>query len=441
MPRTDDYNPYNFQEPRPTPPNLWLPALILGGFASLLFALFYLPEIRTRWQESDPEYRLRLRAEEAKAEADVIYRKREAEMKAEAEAMAKRLAERDIPPSQIREVAMRAKPAVVRIINEPPEPQRMRDRVPPLDPQSGPSVGSGVIVRVEGKEAFVMTNSHVLEGANRLKITLDSDRSLFVDRDEANPRWYVDPLTDLAVIRVDVSSVEHLVAAEFADSDQVLLGDWVVALGFPFGRKSVTVGIVSSTEGQANLNLSLDDVDLIQTDAAINPGNSGGPLLDLKGRVIGINTAILTHKPGGTNEGVGFAIPANLAMKIFNQLVEAPYHRVRRGFLGIDMRELSDAEAARRGLRGGVVVNQAVSGRAAMQAGIQKDDIIINFNGTDIVGMRQLKQLVMETLPETVVIVEVIRPKDEDDKPRRFEVTLGERDPSMDRLPRPRPRP
>lgn len=416
LPRYDDFQ----QNPTPRPPTWMLNfVLAVGGMTLVVIGVMMLPSWRKQWLESDPDFILKMREVEARAEADLAFRRREAELKAEAEAAKARLEKIQIPPSPLRDVVARAAPAVVNISTVArfrPELDEFGGlRLPPFhrDMEMPRSEGSGVIVKVdEQRQVYVLTNSHVVEGGERLTVTLSSGRTVQVDRSNV----WTDKTTDLAVLRFDASTLDHLAVAEFADSDHVQPGDWVLAIGSPFGLKqSVTFGIVSA-KGRVNPRI-VDDGELIQTDVAINPGNSGGPLLDLTGKIVGINTAIYTGNGG--NQGVGFAIPSNLAQLIFERLSKPP-HKVTRGFMGVVMGELSDTMAARLGIPGGVVVRQVRPALPAAEAGMQPGDIIVRFDRIPVTNMQQLRRLVMNTPPQTTVTVDILRI--EDDKP--VEMTL-----------------
>lgn len=416
LPRYDDFQ----QNPTPRPPTWMLNfVLAVGGMTLVVIGVMMLPSWRKQWLESDPDFILKMREVEARAEADLAFRRREAELKAEAEAAKARLEKIQIPPSPLRDVVARAAPAVVNISTVArfrPELDEFGGlRLPPFhrDMEMPRSEGSGVIVKVdEQRQVYVLTNSHVVEGGERLTVTLSSGRTVQVDRSNV----WTDKTTDLAVLRFDASTLDHLAVAEFADSDHVQPGDWVLAIGSPFGLKqSVTFGIVSA-KGRVNPRI-VDDGELIQTDVAINPGNSGGPLLDLTGKIVGINTAIYTGNGG--NQGVGFAIPSNLAQLIFERLSKPP-HKVTRGFMGVVMGELSDTLAARLGIPGGVVVRQVRPALPAAEAGMQPGDIIVRFDRIPVTNMQQLRRLVMNTPPQTTVTVDILRI--EDDKP--VEMTL-----------------
>ena len=238
--------------------------------------------------------------------------------------------------------------------------------------------GSGVIVRI-GNSFCVLTNRHVVNGAtpDKIEITLADGRPLRPER-----VWTEAP-TDVAVLKIDAPG---LVAADLGDSDALEIGDFVLAMGSPFGLShSVTFGIVSA-KGRRNLELGSSGLELqnfLQTDAAINPGNSGGPLVNLRGEVIGINTAIASNSGG--SEGIGFTIPARMFMFAARQLVETG--RVRRAYLGVNLNGDFDASAAAaRGLPSpfGALVTDVIGDTPAAAAGIQKGDVILQFNDVTI---------------------------------------------------------
>jgi serine protease Do len=306
--------------------------LVMAGLA-LTVGLFVLPRI--------PEWAVHWRQLEDQAAADAAYLRRQAELKAEAEAADQRLAKLDqrfhLVSLGFREVARKVTPLVVHIGNEVEVPEPIAGRTF-YDFQTNHhylerSEGSGLII----KPGYILTNEHVVQNAQRLRITFASGRWILAKPDQVAP----DKLTDLAVIRLPenpepIYRNDYNVSAEFADSDKdVQVGDWVLAAGSPFGlRQTLTAGIISA-KGRVELRI-LDQVELLQTDAAINPGNSGGPLFDQRGRVVGVNVAIASMKGG--NEGVGFAIPSNTIQEIFEAL--STKGEVVRGFLGILMQEL-----------------------------------------------------------------------------------------------------
>ncbi len=266
-------------------------------------------------------------------------------------------------------------------------------------------LGSGVIVSADG---YVLTNSHVVKGADTIKVTLGDGRELTAKV------VGTDPQTDLAVIKIDA---KDLPAITFADSDVVEVGDRVLAVGNPFGiGETVTSGMVS---GLGRATLGLDYEDFIQTDAAINPGNSGGALVDAEGRLVGVNTAILSRTGGF--QGIGFAIPSNLARNVMEQLVTKG--KVVRGYLGVSVQDISPALADQFKLstRSGALVAEVSSGSPAEKAGIKGGDVLTKFNGKNIKDARNLKLSVATVLPGTKVPVEVLR----DGKDLKVDIAIG----------------
>ncbi len=228
------------------------------------------------------------------------------------------------------------------------------------------SLGSGVII--DAAQGYVLTNHHVIDKADEISVTLQDGRSL-------NAKLLgADAETDIALLQIDQTNLQ---AVPVGDSDQLRVGDFVLAIGNPFGlSQTVTSGIVSAL-GRSGLGIEGYE-DFIQTDASINPGNSGGPLVDLRGALIGINTAILA--PGGGNVGIGFAIPINLAMKVAQHLMQ--YGEVRRGLLGAETQDISPELAAAFNLdkQKGAVVTHVKPDSAADKAGLQVGDIIIQMD-------------------------------------------------------------
>jgi serine protease Do len=260
--------------------------------------------------------------------------------------------------------------------------------------QSG--LGSGVIV---SKDGYILTNHHVVSGAEKIKVRLSDGRELdgkVVGSDE---------LTDVAVVKVEGPD---LVPAEFADSDALEVGEWVVAIGSPFGFSStVTSGIVSA-KGRTNVNLPTGDEayqDFIQTDAAINPGNSGGPLLNLDGKIVGINSAIASRSGG--YEGIGFAIPSNMARTVMDTILRNG--RVVRGYLGIDLAEIPAEELRKDGLRSGVRVTTVAEQSPAEAAGLKVGDIITAFQDRPADNPRRLRAQIALSAPGSETKLEVLR--------------------------------
>jgi serine protease Do len=254
-------------------------------------------------------------------------------------------------------------------------------------------LGSGVIVSPDG---YILTNDHVVGDADTIQVTL-MDKREFTAKVVGK-----DSKTDLAVIKID--SKDPLPFASLGNSDATEVGDWVVAIGNPFGFSlTVTAGIVSA-KGRA-LGGNYDE--FIQTDAAINPGNSGGPLFDISGKVVGVNTAIYSRT--GTSAGIGFAIPIDLAKAVMDQL--KAHGKVVRGWLGVEIQEVTPELAQSFGLAKpeGALVASVEKDAPAAKAGIKRGDVIVKFNGRDVHEQHELPELVAETPINKTVNVEVIR--------------------------------
>jgi serine protease Do len=268
-------------------------------------------------------------------------------------------------------------------------------------PRRATSLGSGFVVDPSG---LVVTNNHVIADADEITVTLQDDvnfKAEVVGRDTK---------TDIALLRI--KSAKPLVSVKFGDSDQTRIGDWVLAIGNPFGLGgTVTAGILSARAREINAG-PYDD--FLQTDAAINRGNSGGPMFNMNGDVIGINTAI--YSPSGGSIGIGFAIPSNLAKAVVDQLRE--YGKPRRGWLGVNIQSVTDEIAESLGLdkpKGALIASVRDAGPAQV-AGIQPGDVVLTFDGKDINDMRHLPRIVAETPIDKAVKVTVWR--------KRKEVTL-----------------
>jgi len=268
--------------------------------------------------------------------------------------------------------------------------------------------GSGVLMRSQTvKGLFVITNNHVVRGAEMPAIDV-----VLADGATVHPvRVYRDTESDIAILQVPDGGQT---AARWGDSNSVSIGHFVLAVGSPFGlSQSVTMGIVSA-KGRRDLSLTADqsvtNQDFIQTDAAINPGNSGGPLIDMRGTVVGINTAIASNSGG--NEGIGFSIPSNLVKRIFEQMVA--YGRVRRAYLGVELdNNFSDTAAQRLGMSRarGARITRVYSHRSspAVVAGLRPDDVIVSFNGVEVVDENHLINLVSLSDIGSSVRIEVYR--------------------------------
>jgi len=267
-------------------------------------------------------------------------------------------------------------------------------------------LGSGVVVT---KDGYILTNNHVVENADEIKVAFSDGRE-FVGKVVGK-----DPKTDIAVLKIDA---KDLPVVEFADSDSAEVGDLVLAVGNPFGvGQTVTMGMVSAM-GRGNMGLDYED--FIQTDAAINPGNSGGALVDAEGRLLGINTAILSRSGG--NQGIGFAIPSNLARNVMDSLVRDG--RVVRGFLGVSIQDITPALEQEFKLKqsGGALVGEVTPKSPAEKAGLQSGDVILEFNGKPVKDSRHLKLQVASTAPGAKVPVKILR----DGSTKTVEVTPKE---------------
>lgn len=241
------------------------------------------------------------------------------------------------------------------------------------------SLGSGVVV--DAKRGYVLTNNHVIDKADEITVTLQNGRELTAELVGA------DPETDIAVLKVKPDGVK-LTALPLGDSNALRVGDFVVAVGNPFGLgQTVTSGIVSAL-GRTGLGIEGYE-DFIQTDASINPGNSGGALVNLRGELVGINTAILA--PSGGNIGIGFAIPSNMAQAVMQQLIE--HGEVRRGMLGVVVQDLTPALADALGTdaRAGAVVTEVVADSPAAKAGLQVGDVVVAVDGQQVTSSGDLR--------------------------------------------------
>ncbi|MEP0848418.1 MAG: DegQ family serine endoprotease [Phycisphaerae bacterium] len=268
-------------------------------------------------------------------------------------------------------------------------------------------LGTGVIVSPDG---YIVTNNHVVRDASDVSVVLSDSRTYsakVVGTDEK---------TDVAVLKVEASD---LMPAELGDSDALSVGEWVLAIGSPFGlSQTVTAGIISAT-GRANVGIA-DYEDFIQTDAAINPGNSGGPLVNLEGKVIGINTAIATRTGG--YQGIGFAIPAKMVRQIMQSIVKEG--KVVRGWLGVSIQNLNEGLSRSFQFEGksGVLVGDVVPDGPADRAGVKAGDIITRLDGREVTDMNQLRNTVAAIKPGTKVSLEVFR----EGQTRTVSVAVGE---------------
>ncbi len=256
------------------------------------------------------------------------------------------------------------------------------------------SLGSGVIVE---KNGYILTNNHVIKDADEIKIRL-SDKREFKGKVIGT-----DPKTDLAIIRIDA---HNLPVIKIGDSSKMKVGETVLAVGNPFGlSQTVTSGIVSAI-GRANVGIT-DYEDFIQTDAAINPGNSGGALVNIRGELIGINTAIFSTSGG--YQGVGFAIPSDLAKVVMNSLIKSG--KVVRGWLGVSIQPVTSEIAKQFGLKEekGALVGDVTEGSPAEKAGIQRGDVIIEYDGKEVPDPTALRNMVAGTSPHQMVAIKIQR--------------------------------
>lgn len=276
----------------------------------------------------------------------------------------------------------------------------------PSQPQS--SQGSGFIIT---KDGYIVTNYHVVKDAAKITVVLQEGREMEL------PGTFIggDPHTDIAIVKIEGDSYPYL---KFADSENVEVGEWCIAIGNPFQLEaSVTVGVISA-KGRQNLQIT-DLEDFIQTDAAINPGNSGGPLLNLEGDVIGINTAIVSRSGGYM--GIGFAIPSNMVENIKNQIVSNG--KINPGFLGVQLQPIDRdlAESFKLKKAEGALVSEVVTDSPADKAGLKSGDIILEVNGSKVKSPTTLRREIMLMQPGQVAKITLNR----DGKIKKISVTLG----------------
>ncbi len=330
-------------------------------------------------------------------------------------AAADELADAETVSNAFRMVAKIAKPGVVRIQVAGSTPERdkeleerfrrwLGDEADPEQLQEflkrhreAPVSGSGILIDEKG---HILTNSHVVADRDEFVV------QLFDDRAYTARLVGVDSNTDLAIIKIDASDLHPL---KFGDSDALEVGDWVLAVGAPFGlSQTVTHGIVSA-KGRAEVpGVNIRYQDFIQTDAAINPGNSGGPLMNLRGQVVGVNTAIATNGDS-YNAGIAFTIPSNMARRVADQLISTG--KVVRGWLGIRMAELSHEDFDTLGFdaRGGVMIDVVYEDMPAYRGGLLVEDIVTAINGASVRDMHQFRGLIADVMPGEMAKLEVLR--------------------------------
>ncbi|KCZ56363.1 hypothetical protein HY29_08715 [Hyphomonas beringensis] len=327
-----------------------------------------------------------------------------------------------VQPQSFRDLSRRLMPAVVNISTS----QTIAPEGMPSFPEGSPmerfneffgrdedgfrregSLGSGFVISADG---YIITNNHVIENADEIDINFADGRVLkaeLVGRDRD---------TDLAVLKVKSST--PLPHVDLADSDKAEVGDWVIAIGNPFGfGGSVSAGIISARN--RDLNAGRSD-DFIQTDAAINRGNSGGPLFNLGGEVVGVNTAIIS--PTGGSVGIGFSVPSNLVKRISDQLIKEG--RVRRAWLGVNVQDADEnlVKAYKATGKGGVIITRITDDGPAEKSNIEVGDLVLRFGGKPVTSVRELTRLINETAIGKTVPVSLVR----DGKARTVNVTLGE---------------
>lgn len=278
-------------------------------------------------------------------------------------------------------------------------------------------LGSGVIISADG---YILTNNHVVGGADEIQVTLPDTKKEYEAEVVGN-----DPRTDVALIKIKAKNLKPI---KIGDSSKLRIGDVALAVGNPLGlEQTATLGIVSAV-GRNDLNITNGGFEnFIQTDAAINRGNSGGALVDAGGRLIGINTAIQSNFTGG-NIGIGFAIPSNMALNIVERLMDGD-GVVKRGFLGVILRELDEnyAKALGRDGESGVLITEVGGDTPAAEAGIKPGDLIVKYNGKNADDVQSLRLDISNTPPGEKVTFDVVRKG----KPRKIEVTLGDLDTGM----------
>jgi len=284
--------------------------------------------------------------------------------------------------------------------------------------QTTRAAGTGFII---SKDGLILTNNHVVEDATKIEVALFGDD----DEDVTYTAKVVgrDQLTDSALIQLVDKPNHPLTEAKFGDSSKIEAGDWVMAIGNPFGyAHTVTVGVISATSRSFPVANGRNN-DMLQTDAAINPGNSGGPLLNMRGEVIGMNTAIVTNARNEGNIGIGFAVPSNTVRELLPQLRTG---KVTRGRIGVSVVAIPREALEEFGLkeRKGALVSQVPAGGAAFKAGVKPGDVIVEYNGRPVSNNDSLVKMVVATKPGTTVPVKVLREKQE----KTLNITVDELD-------------
>ncbi|MBF0540933.1 MAG: DegQ family serine endoprotease [Nitrospirae bacterium] len=281
------------------------------------------------------------------------------------------------------------------------------DSIGPMRKHKSTSLGSGVIIKSDG---YIITNNHVVKDADKINV-LTVDNKTYTGKVIGS-----DPKTDIAVIKI---AANNLPTINIGDSDKLRVGEVVIAIGSPYGlNQTVTMGIVSAI-GRSNVGIS-DYEDFIQTDAAINPGNSGGALVNTKGELVGINTAIFSTSGG--YQGIGFAIPVNIVKRVVDSLIKTG--KVVRGWLGISIQDLTPDLAKQFGIDGttGVLIADIVEGGPAEKVGIKQGDLIVELNNKPMTSTKDLRNMIANTPPGNAVELVIVR----DGKKKKFSVKVGE---------------
>ena len=311
------------------------------------------------------------------------------------------------------EVAKIGNPSVVSIVSKKVIDSNYHNFFSPNDSRSS-AMGSGVIINKD--EGFIITNNHVIDNSDNIKVILFNKREIDATI------VATDPLSDLAVLKVLKGELSE---AKLGNSDRLQVGEWVVAIGSPFGlhlNHTVTAGIVSAT-GRSSVVSRNNFEDFIQHDAAINPGNSGGALFNLDGELVGINTAIATDGFSRGNAGVGFAIPINMVLRVMEDLISDG--KVNRGWLGVQIQDVDEsmARALKLDERYGAIISHVIKNSPAEEGGIQSQDVIIEVDGSKVIDSANLKNLISGGRPKDKTTITVVR----NGKKTSLEITLGTR--------------
>jgi len=298
------------------------------------------------------------------------------------------------------------------------QPDQQTPQRQPRRPETVRAAGTGFII---SKDGFILTNNHVVEGATKIVVKFYGEG----EEDEGYGAKLIgrDPLTDSALIQLVDKPKQALQEAKFGDSSQMAPGDWVMAIGNPFNlAHTVSVGVISAI-GRPFAVAEGRSQNMLQTDAAINPGNSGGPLLNMRGEVVGVNTAIYANQATAGNIGIGFAVPINTVRELLPQLRSG---KITRGLIGVSVSNVTPDEVEEFGLKGrqGALINSVAERGPADRAGIQPGDVVVEYNGKSVKNRDELVSLVTATRPGTTVPVKVLR----DRKERTLNLTVDELD-------------